>query len=158
MARVRAWCRRRWRFLSDGWCPMAAVPAGAPRGAQSAFRIQQEHACGHDLFALFKTGADFDAVSQLHAERDRPRFESVPAGDKDVLLQPCVNQRVTRNGNHLRSSRFKGNRSVEPRSEGSAGICRREADTQGARAFGEGWIDEVDTRGKRRAAGSWKFE
>ena len=127
----RCFPRRRWRrrlVLGRRWRPVAAVPAGAARGAQPAFRIQQEHARGHDPFTLFQAGADLDPVSQLHAKRDRPRFESVPGGDKDVLLQPGVDHRVTRDGDHLGSGGFKGHGAVESRSEGAAGIRRRKAD------------------------------
>ena len=62
MTRVRACCRRRRRFLSGGCGAMAAVPAGAARGAQPAFRIQQKDASGDDPFTLVQAGADFDTI------------------------------------------------------------------------------------------------
>ena len=63
MARVRGWDRGGWFFSGRRRCPMAAVPSGAARRAQPAFRVQQEHARGHDPFALLQAGADLVTFS-----------------------------------------------------------------------------------------------
>ena len=96
--------------------------------------------------------ADLDAIRQLHAERHRARLESIAGGDEDVLLHAGVDHGVTRHGDHLLPGRFEGRRAVEARPEPAAGIGRREADPQRARAVGERRIEEIDACRERRTA------
>ena len=126
------------------------VPAGAAGRAQPALRIEQEHARRDDPFACLETAPDLDAIRQLHAERHRAGFEAIARGDEHVLLDAGVDDGVTRHGDHRLSGRFKGRRTIEAWPEAAAGIGRREADSQCARAVGQRRIQEIDPCRERR--------
>src|SRR5687767_8796507 len=116
MTRVRV-RGRGWRCVVSRRGRAVAVAAGLARRAQSAFRIEQEHAGGDDLLALLQTRPDLDAIGQLHAERDWPRLEPVAGRDEDVLLLSGVDDGVTRDGEHVLPRVREIGRAVEPRLE-----------------------------------------
>ena len=62
-----------------------------------------------------ETGADLDAIGQLHAERHRARLESIARRDEHVLLHAGVDDGVARHGDHRLPGRFEGRRAVEAR-------------------------------------------
>ena len=70
------------------------VSAGSARGAETALRIEQEHASRHDLFTFSQALANLDAIGQLGADRHgaaartyrRPRRTRVAAS-------PCRRRR-----------------------------------------------------------------
>ena len=78
-------------------------------------------------------------------------------GYEDIAVgAPYVSNGSTNEGRisvfHGRSSGFECHGAVEPRPERAVGIGGRQADAQRARSFGQGRIDEVDTRVKRGPA------
>jgi hypothetical protein len=125
-----------------------AVSTSASGRAQPALRIEQEHASGDDSFAFLETASDFHAIRQLHAEHHGARLKSITRGDKHVLLHTGIHHRVTRHGDDRRSGRFKGGGAVQARPEPAAGVGRREADPQCARAVGQRRLEEIDPGGK----------
>jgi hypothetical protein len=83
--RVLAACRR-----------SVLVSAGSSRRAETALRIEQEHASRHDLFTFSEAVANFDAIGQLGADRHGPRLEHVADRHEHVLLEARVDDGVAR--------------------------------------------------------------
>ena len=99
-ARVRLGPRRR---LLTACRRSVLVSAGSSRRAETALRIEQEHASRHDLFTFSQALANLDAIGQLGADRHEPRFEPIADCDEHVLLQARVDNGVARHGDDVLS-------------------------------------------------------
>ena len=91
------------------------VPAGSARRAQTALRVEQEHAGRDDLFAFSQALANLDAIGELRADRDGAAARTVAHGHEHVLLQPGVDDGVARDRDDVLSGRLEHRGAVEAR-------------------------------------------
>jgi hypothetical protein len=79
------------------------VAARSARRSETALRVEKEHACGDDLFALSQAFADLHAIGELGTDDDRTRLELVAGCDEDVLLQSRIDDGIAWNCNDVLS-------------------------------------------------------
>ena len=99
-----------------------AVATRAAGRSETTLGVQQEHACGDDLLALFQATANLHTVGELHANRHGPRLEPITDGHEDVLLQAGIDDRVTWHSQDVVSGRFKGCGSIEAGPQRATGV------------------------------------
>jgi hypothetical protein len=87
---------RRWRRPLAARRRAVVVAAGTAGCAETALRVEQEHAGRNNALPFPEPLANLDPVRKLNAESHGTRLEAILYGNEYVLLKACVDDRVAR--------------------------------------------------------------
>jgi hypothetical protein len=90
-----------------------AVSARSTRRSQTALGVEEEHACGDDLFPFSQADADLHAIGQLRTEDDGARLELTAGRYEDVLLKPRIDNCIAWHREDVLSSRLENRRAIQ---------------------------------------------